>query len=125
MLGSGGQAGGPVAMSLAAWDELFSDADRRRQAVPVAVAGGADRTVLEALRAACDRGWVVPRIAGCEADVRHIGGEIGISLAGFTLLDAAYAADAAVTEVHTGRARLLMKGKIATPDLMKAVLHQR
>ena len=53
-------------MPLATFEKLYHDADARRGAVPVAVAGGAGRTVLEALRLACDRGWVDPLLAGSE-----------------------------------------------------------
>ncbi len=110
-------------MPLASWDALFADADLRRESLPVAVAGGADRTVLEALRAARERGWVMPRVAGNEAEMRRVAGAHGISLDGFTLIDTDDAATAAVAEVRAGRARLLMKGQIATPALMKAVLN--
>ena len=109
-------------MSLAGFEELFAEADRRRPAVPVAVAGGADRTVLEALRAACDRGWVEPILAGRERETRGVADECGIELHGFTLADAEEAAAVAVERVRAGRARLLMKGQIATPALMRAVL---
>ena len=109
-------------MSLASFDELYQDADALAEPVPVAVAGGADDTVLEALRAACDRGWVTPVVAGREADVRRTAVELGLSLHGFNVLDAEEPAAAAVAAVRSGVARLLMKGQIATPALMAAVL---
>ncbi|HEV3261965.1 MAG TPA: phosphate acyltransferase [Gemmataceae bacterium] len=109
-------------MHLAAFDELYQEADARREPVPIAVAGGADRTVLEALRTACDRDWVTPLVAGTESAIRRAAGECGVSLHGFTILDAADPSAAAVAEVRRGRARLLMKGQVATPDLMRAVL---
>jgi phosphotransacetylase len=109
-------------MPLASFDRLYQLADALRAPVPVAVAGGADRTVLEALRAACDRGWVTPRVAGREADVRQAADTCGVGLQGFTLLDTTDPASAAVAQVRGGQARLLMKGQIATPALMKAVL---
>jgi phosphate butyryltransferase len=109
-------------MPLAGWEQLFQDADDRRPLLPVSVAGGADRTALEALRAALDRGWVRPVVAGPAADVRRLAAEVEVDLDGFTLIDAEDAAAAAVAEVRAGRARLLMKGRVATPDLMRAVL---
>jgi phosphate butyryltransferase len=109
-------------MPLASFDRLYQLADALREPVPVAVAGGADPTVLEALRIACDRGWVAPRVAGPEADVRRLAAECGLRLDGFTLLNAAEPAPAAVAQVRGGQARLLMKGQLATPALMKAVL---
>jgi phosphotransacetylase len=109
-------------LALAGFDELFRDADRLRPAVPVAVAGAADRTVLEALRQACDLGWAAPVLVGPERDIRRAAEEAGVSLRGLTISSADEPAAAAVAEVRAGRARMLMKGQIATPALMKAVL---
>jgi phosphotransacetylase len=109
-------------MSPAGFIQLYKDADASPCPVPVAVAGGADRTVLEALRTACDRGWVRPLVAGREADVRRQAADGGVALDGFTLLDADEPARAAVAAVRSGRARLLMKGQVATPALIAAVL---
>jgi phosphotransacetylase len=109
-------------MPLSTFDQLYQQADAIPSPVPVAVAGGADRTVLEALRGACDRGWVVPVVAGRTAEVRRAADDCGVDLHGFTLVEAEEPAVAAVAEVRAGRARLLMKGQIATPALMAAVL---
>ncbi len=107
---------------LQGFDQLYRDADSRKEPVPVAVAGGADPTVLEALRSACDRGWVIPIVTGPEASVRRVAADIGLSLKGFALIDTNEPASAAVAEVRAGRARMLMKGQIATPVLLQAVL---
>ncbi len=109
-------------MALANYDELFAEADASRPGIPVAAAGGADATVLEALRTACDRGWVRPIVTGRVAEVQRVAAAAGINLAGFTLLDTDEPASAAVAEVREGRARFLMKGQIATPALLKAML---
>ena len=109
-------------MPLPSFDDLRRDADQIRPGVPVAVAGGADATVLEALRQACDGGWVVPHIFGRETDIRQTAEACGVGLHGFELVDADQPATAAVAQVRSGRARILMKGQIATPALMKAVL---
>jgi phosphotransacetylase len=109
-------------MPLASFEQLYEDADALPAPVPAAVAGGADGTVLEALRAACDRGWVTPVVAGREAEVRRTAAEHGLGLHGFTVLGAEEPAAAAVAAVRSGMARLLMKGQIATPALMAAVL---
>jgi phosphotransacetylase len=61
-------------------------------------------------------------VAGREQDVRQAAADCGISLHGFRLIDAAEPAPAAVAQVTSGQAHLLMKGQIATPALMKAVL---
>jgi phosphotransacetylase len=109
-------------MPLRSFDQLFQDADARGQPLPVAVAGAADRTVLEALRVACDRRWVAPILVGDEEAVRRVAAENAVSLRGFTILSAADPAAAAVALVRRGEARLMMKGKISTPALMRAVL---
>jgi phosphotransacetylase len=109
-------------MPLPDFERLYEEADALRQPVPVVAAGGADRTVLEALRAACDRGWAVPAVTGREADIRRAGEEAGVDLHGFTLIDADEPGAAAVERVREGEARVLMKGQIATPALMRAAL---
>jgi phosphotransacetylase len=109
-------------MSLMSLDELYREADARREGMGVAAIGGADVTVLKALREACDRGWVSPIVAGRDPDIRRLADERGIALDGFTLLDAAEPAPAAVAAVRSGQARMLMKGQVATPALMRAVL---
>lgn len=112
-------------MSLPGLDQLRSRADALASSVPVAVAGGADRTVLEALRVATDRGWVEPIVVGVEAEVRRLADRAGIDLDGFAILDIEGGdaqAVAAVLAVRQGRARFLAKGMIATPCLMNAVL---
>jgi len=111
-------------MPLHGFDRLYADADEARPAIPVAAAGGADRTVLEALRIALDRGWATPIVCGDASAIRRIAQEIGESLDGFTILDAPddETARAAVSEVRSGRAAILMKGRVDTPSLMHAVL---
>jgi phosphate butyryltransferase len=109
-------------MPLPSFDQLYREADALRRRAPVVASGGADRTVLEALRTACDRGWVAPAVTGREAGIRAVADEAGIDLHGFTLVDAEEPAAAAVERVRRGESRVLMKGQIATPALMRAVL---
>src|SRR3954451_15052686 len=112
-------------MSLPRFGQLHQRADALAAPVPLAVAGAADRTVLEALRVAADRGWVAPILVGVEAEVRRLADEIGIDLEGFSIRDVEGVEDqafAAVAEVRDGRAALLAKGQVATPSLMHAVL---
>ena len=109
-------------MSLIGFEELFQFADELLAPLPVVAAGGADPTVLEALALAHRRGWVEPVLTGRADDIRQLAHDLNIDLTGFRLVDADDAAIAAVAEVKAGRARLLMKGQIATPSLMKAVL---
>jgi phosphotransacetylase len=112
-------------MPLDGFDRLFQDADSQTGPVSVAAAGGDDFTVLEALRIASDRGWVRPVLFGPEERIRSIADSKGISLDGFAIrhVEGAAIAEAAVSEVRAGHARALMKGQIATPTLMEAVLN--
>ncbi len=109
-------------MPLARFVELFAKASAASQAVPVVAVGAADVTVLTALREATDRGWVTPVLAGLEDDIRRRADEHGIALTGMTLLDTATPAAAAVARVRAGQARLLLKGQVSTPELLRAVL---
>jgi phosphotransacetylase len=109
-------------VSLLGFDALFTEADRSPTPLPVVAAGGADRTVLEAMSQAQQRGWIAPILTGSESATRQLAAELDISLDGFRLIDSDAPAVAAVAEVRAGGAACLMKGQIATPDLMKAVL---
>jgi phosphotransacetylase len=112
------------AMPLPGFDELHERADRRPVPVGVAVAGGDDTTVLEALHVAMRRGWVRPIVVGPEDAIRARAGSLGLALDGMEIMDAGedQIAPAAAVAVRAGRARALMKGQIATPALMRAVL---
>jgi len=109
-------------MPLAGFDQLYRDADARAERVPVAVAGGADRTVLEAVRRAADRDWITPLLCGRAADIERIAGDQGIALDGLRIFDTPEPAATAVAQVREGQARILMKGQVSTPALMRAVL---
>ena len=109
-------------MSLIGFDDLYRFADGLPRAVPVVAAGGADPTVLESLALAQRRGWIEPVLTGRADEMRQLAHDLSIDLTGFRLVDTDDAAITAVAEVKAGRARLLMKGQIATPLLMKAVL---
>jgi phosphotransacetylase len=110
------------AMPLLSFDSLFHSADSARPKTPIAVAGGADDTVLQALRIATDRGWIAPQVVGREAKVGETAQACGVSLGGFTVVDADEPAAAAVALVRSREACLLMKGQISTPSLLKAML---
>src|SRR5262245_51862523 len=111
-------------MPLAGFDALYRAADATPEPVPVAVAGGADATVLEALATAQERGWITPLIAGPKEAIRAICGDQALDLGDASIADTegAESARAAVSWVRSGAARMLMKGQIATPDLMHAML---
>jgi phosphate butyryltransferase len=112
-------------MPLPSFDALYADADRCALRVPVAVAGAADRTVLESLHIVHQRQWVSPILCGNAAEICSIADDWNINLAGFDFVESAQPAVAAVDAIRDGRARLLMKGQISTPELMHAVLAER
>ena len=111
-------------MSLPGFDELHRMADAARPRLRVVVAGGADATVVRAMREALDRGWAEPILCGLDSDIRRVADEVGVDLRGFALVDAEQAdiPRASVAEVRSGRGAALMKGRVATPDLMHAIL---
>jgi phosphate butyryltransferase len=111
-------------MSLYGFSALYQHADQLLSPLPVVAAGGADRTVLEALSMAQRRGWVEPILTGHSAEIQSLAKDLDIDLDDFRLIDSSDPATAAVAEVKSGRAKMLMKGQIATPDLMKAVLNR-
>jgi phosphotransacetylase len=110
-------------MGLCSFDELFAAADARRPRAPVVAAGGGDETVLTALAEAHRRGWVEPLLTGDMEAIRAAAAAAQVDLAPFKVLATdAQPAAAAVAAVREGRGRLLMKGQVSTPELMKAVL---
>jgi phosphotransacetylase len=111
-------------MSLPSFTALYRDADGSDWPVAVAAAGGDDPSVIEALRRACDRGWVSPIVVGPERAIRDSAEAGGFDLDGFTIVEAEAesVATGAVAEVKQGRARMLMKGRISTPALLRALL---
>jgi phosphate butyryltransferase len=109
-------------MPLAGFDQLYQQADAQAERVPVAVAGAADRTVLEAVRRAKDRHWITPMLCGPGVDIERIAGHQGIALDGLQIVDTPDPAATAVAQVRSGQARILMKGQVTTPALMRAIL---
>ena len=108
-------------MALETFEQLFRDADDLNEPVSVVVIGG-DITVLAALDAARDRGWVKPTVVGREEKIREMANAAALSLEGFCIIDSQQPAAVAVAEIRAGGAQLLMKGQVSTPELMRAVL---
>ncbi len=107
------------------FDRLLAEADAKKAKVPVVAAGGDDPGLLVALRVAASRGWVEPTIVGPERLVVEAGIETGVNLGRFRVIDAepADVAECAVAEVKQGRAEILIKGRVKSPDLIRAVCH--
>ena len=111
-------------MSLIGFSTLYQMADHLSSPIPIVAAGGADRTVIEAMSIAQRRGWISPILVGRVAEICSLAADLDIDLADFGLIDSIDPAMDAVAEVRAGRALALMKGQIATPDLMRAVLQR-
>ncbi len=103
--------------------ELYVQADQTKEPISVVAAGGADQTVLEALSQAASRGWVKPILTGDQREIETLAASLAIDLNGFEIIDTPEPAITAVQAVVEKRARLLMKGQIPTPALLKAVLN--
>jgi phosphotransacetylase len=108
---------------LPGFDELMRSADEAQAAFPVVAAGGDDPTVLEALSAAQKRGWVTPILVGNETRIRELAEQLKIDLAVFQIMHSETPGIDAVQIIHAQKKALLMKGQIATPELLKAVLN--
>jgi phosphate butyryltransferase len=108
------------------FDRLYDRAARWSEPARIAVAGGDDPTVLQALEIAAARGWVCPIVVGPEPRIRQVAESSGVDLGGFVIQHAEkeQVATAAVAIVRSGEAQALMKGQIATPELMHAVLER-
>lgn len=112
-------------MPLKSFEELYAAADQLPVPVPVAAAGGADSSVIQAMELARRRGWVAPILTGDLDAIRERAEALEIDLEPFQLIeDETDSAVRAVQEVSSGRAKLLMKGLISTPKLMKAILNK-
>jgi phosphate butyryltransferase len=105
-------------------DELVAAA-RARGPVTVAVAAGQDQDVIEALNTAREMGLAEGIFAGDAAKIRALAAAAGCAIPEERILhevDEAAAARRAIALVREGRAGLLMKGKLGTATLIRAVL---
>ncbi len=106
------------------FDELV-EAARARGQVTVAVAAGHDPDVIEALKRAGELNLAHGILVGNAAKIRALAREDGFDLADDQIineLDEAAAIRQAIALVREGRAGLLMKGKVSTANLIRAVL---
>ncbi len=91
----------------------------------IAVACAQDDAVLEAVRAAKDRGIADAVLVGDEAKIRTIANVLKIDLSGYEIInepDMLEAARTAVKLVHDGKADMYMKGLIDTKSFLRSVL---
>ena len=88
-------------MHLDGFDQLYEYADGCNDPLTVAVAGATDPTVIEALRVACDRGWVKPILTGHASAICNVAAEMGVGLEDFSIIDANDASRAATELVRS------------------------
>ena len=106
----------------------FNDLIAKLKDVPmkkVAVACAQDSAVLEAVKAAKDRGIADAILVGDEAKIKEVAASINMDLTGYDIVHVAddyEAALAAVKLVHDGVADMYMKGLIDTRAFLKSVL---
>lgn len=108
------------------FDELL-DAARARGPVTIAVAAAHDPDVIEALKRARELRLAEGILVGRGDEIRALARDGGFDLTDSQIVnepDPAAAVRQAIALVREGRAGLLMKGKIATASLMRALLDQ-
>ena len=106
------------------FDELL-EAARARGPVSIAVAAAHDPDVLEALQRARELRLGEGILVGRENEIRALARASGFDVSASQIVnepDPAVAVRHAIALVREGRAELLMKGKVATASLVRAVL---
>ena len=106
------------------FDDLLNAA-RARGPLSIAVAAAHDPDVVEAIQRARELGLADGILVGKESEIRALARDAGFDLSGSQIVnepDPAAAIRQAIALVREGRARLLMKGKVATASLVRAVL---
>jgi Phosphotransacetylase len=93
----------------------------------LALAVSQDEHSLEAVHAAFKLGFISPVLIGSREATEKIIGQKGLDFTGAEFVDELNplkAVELAVRMVHDKKADILMKGKVATPDLLRGVLNK-
>ncbi|MCR5235288.1 MAG: phosphate butyryltransferase [Lachnospiraceae bacterium] len=93
----------------------------------VAVAVAQDQAVLEAIKAAKERDIADAILVGDEDEIRKIGGELGMNMDDYTIIDEKDVTESslkAVKLVHDGEADMYMKGLLPTATFLRSVLNK-
>ena len=94
----------------------------------IVVAGAEGTAVLEAVKNAKMHGIMEPILVGNVDKIKTVAGEVDFDLSGIAFHQASSDEDAAAIAVdllHTNTADGLMKGKVSTPTVLKAVLNKK
>lgn len=109
------------------FDELVNKVKALPARKRMAVAAAGDAHTLEAVMNACKEGVVEPLLVGDRAVIEHILGEMNESVPAeniFDYPDLTVAAEFTVGLVREGKADFLMKGKLDTSVILKAVVNK-
>ncbi|TWT71043.1 phosphate acyltransferase [Crateriforma conspicua] len=109
-------------MGLPSFDTLLQQMDHERPEHRVVAVGADDATVLQALHTAKHRRWVRPVVVGDQPEIQRLSESLDINLADWDVIHSDNPAVDAVRAIVDGRGDFLMKGRVSTPDLLKAVL---
>ena len=93
----------------------------------VSVAVAQDAPILEAVKAAKEKGIADAILVGDEAKIREVADQIGMDLTGYEIInepDDIEASLKAVKLVHDHKADMYMKGLLSTKDFLKSVLNK-
>lgn len=114
-------------MEIRCFDELVRRVKNSGRKFRVAVANAGDEHTLEAVLTACEAGIVTPVLVGDSAAIRRILLERNAKIPEENIVEAADASAAAakaVEWIRQGKADFLMKGKMDTSVLLKAVVNK-
>ncbi len=108
------------------FDELLSKVSTCGKKV-VSVAAAQDKAVLEAVKAAKERGIADAILVGDEAKIREIAAQLDMDLAEYEIInepDIMEASLTAVKLVHDGKADMYMKGLLDSKTFLKSILNK-
>ncbi len=94
----------------------------------IVVAGAEGTAIMEAVKQACADGVMQPILVGRKEIIEKLAQDINLSLAGIPLYTGdkeSEIADISVKLLHENKADGLMKGKVSTPVLLKAILSKK
>lgn len=109
-------------------EDIMAMARAAKKTAKLAVANAGDEHTLEAVMMARNDGFVDPVLVGNEAKIREILGALGEHIEEERIInvtDPLEAARVAVGLARDGRVELLMKGKLNTSDILRAVLNKQ
>ncbi|MBV8602167.1 MAG: phosphate acetyltransferase [Candidatus Eremiobacteraeota bacterium] len=105
--------------------ERLIERARVLQPIPTVVVYPCDETSLRGPLEAAEAGIIEPTLVGPAATIRRIGGELGLELGAYKIVDVAGSVESAergVALIRDGTGEVLMKGSLHTDELMHAVM---